>query len=47
MNQVDLTKEEARLIEELRKMGWGEAKVIMKGSRPVMVTAAKDIKLTD
>lgn len=47
MNQVDLTKEEARLIEELREMKWGEAIVKMKNGKPVMLRAAKDVKLTE
>lgn len=44
-----LVKEERRLIEALRAHhGWGEATVVLKDGRPVMVKGLReDVKLTD
>jgi hypothetical protein len=43
-----LSREERRLIEALRSHPWGEATVVMKGGKPVMVKGIReDVKLTD
>ena len=43
-----LSREERRLIEALRSHPWGEATVVMKGGRPVMLKGVReDVKLTD
>ena len=43
-----LSREEVRLIEALRSHPWGEATVVMKGGRPVMLKGIReDVKLTD
>jgi hypothetical protein len=44
-----LGKEERRLIEALRKhIGWGEATVVLKDGKPVMLRGLReDVKLTD
>jgi hypothetical protein len=45
---MDLTKEEKRLIEFLRKLKWGKCLVEVKNGVPVMVHATvQDVKLTD
>jgi hypothetical protein len=42
-------KEERRLIEALRAhIGWGEATVVLKGGKPVMLKGLReDVKLSD
>ncbi len=44
-----LCKEERRLIEALREHhGWGEATVVLKGGKPVMLKGLReDVKLSD
>jgi hypothetical protein len=45
---INLSREERRLIEALRSHPWGEATVILKGGKPVMVKGIReDVKLTD
>jgi len=43
--QTDLSPEETRVIEELRKVDWGKLTVIKKGGAVVMITPAPDIKV--
>ncbi len=38
-----LTPEEARVIQELRRIDWGKLTVVKKGGAVVMITPAPDI----
>ena len=43
-----ITVEERRLLEALRSNPWGEATVVIKNGKPVMVKGFRqDVKLTD
>jgi hypothetical protein len=45
---VEVCTEEKRLLETLRANPWGEATVVMKAGKPVMVKGIReDVKLTD
>ena len=45
---ITLSREERRLIEALRSHPWGEATVVMKNGKPVMLKGVReDVKLTD
>ncbi len=46
MQTTDLSPEETRVIEELRKVDWGKLTVIKKGGAVVMITPAPDIKVS-
>ena len=45
MQTTDLSPEETRVIEELRKVDWGKLTIVKKSGAVVMITPAPDIKV--
>jgi len=45
LQTTDLSPEETRVIQELRRIDWGRLTVIKKGGAVVMITPAPDIKV--
>ena len=44
--QNQLSPEEIRVIQELRKVDWGKLTIVKKGGAVVMITPAPDIKVS-
>ena len=46
IRRSDLTKDEVKVIEELRRVDWGKVTVVKKKNEIVMITPAPDIKVS-
>ena len=42
---IELTKEELKVIEQVRNLDWGKIEITVKRGKPVMISLKKDIKL--